>query len=479
MKKLFFILFVLIVASSASAAVYKWVDERGVVNFSDDLSKVPPDYRDKAEEVNVPRMKSPVPSRTPLGKMAAGVQSGETAAQAPPIAQTLIREGDFAIKLAEVLKIGQAMSEAEAESMLATVGIAPKNGWIADYPVTPDIIGELQNAIGETADSSRLAMKKSEAITAFQDLAGQQGLPVRVDTESQYAGVEPPRDYGEYSRPEVINNYYYDQGPPVVTYYPPPPDYSYMYGWVPSPFWCSGFFFPGFFVLRDFNIIVGDHHGHHHHHVISNHFRDHGTGRIFTVDPTRRHAGGFLGGEDTSHRRGFNSTEARKAARSIFERSRERVASANASMPTTDRRANDRNPAYSRSNRGTEKQVDNRESKPPGFNGRNGNYGRPPVIDRKMNRIHGETGFRGMNNRTFSRPDGMNRQNRMNFQRPLAGETRSFSPPSGSNGRSFNLHPQGGGQHSGSSPMGGRGFSGSHGGAGSSSSGFGHGGFHF
>lgn len=96
----------------------------------------------------------------------------------PPIAQTLIREGDFAVKLAEALKIGQAKSEAEAENMLASVGIAPKNGWIADYPVTPDVIGELQNAIVTAVDSGKLAMKKDEAMKTLQELTAQQGLPV-------------------------------------------------------------------------------------------------------------------------------------------------------------------------------------------------------------------------------------------------------------------------------------------------------------
>jgi mRNA-degrading endonuclease HigB of HigAB toxin-antitoxin module len=32
-----------------SATVYKWVDKEGVVNFTDDLSKVPPSYRNRVE----------------------------------------------------------------------------------------------------------------------------------------------------------------------------------------------------------------------------------------------------------------------------------------------------------------------------------------------------------------------------------------------------------------------------------------------
>lgn len=121
----------------------------------------------------------------------------------------LIREGDFAIKLAKALRIGPVKSEAEAGSMLASVGIAPRKGWIADYPLTPDIIGELRNAIGEAADSGKLSINKDEAMKVFQDLI--------MDIESQYAGVEPPPGRQPYPEP-----YYY----PGPYYYP----YLYYYG---------------------------------------------------------------------------------------------------------------------------------------------------------------------------------------------------------------------------------------------------------
>jgi hypothetical protein len=238
----------------------------------------------------------------------------------PPIAQTLIREGDFAINLAETLKIGQAKSEAEAENMLASVGIAPKNGWIADYPVTPDVIGELQNAIGTAVDSGKLAMKKDEAMKTLQELTAQQGLPVRADTESQYPGAEPPRSSEpRYSEPEVIDNYYYDQGPPIVSYHPPPWDYYYLYSWVPFPFWCSGFWFPGFFVLHDFHkiIIVNGKVV-----IISNHMIDPKTGRVVPVDPGTRGPKQLPHTiADASHTRGYASPEARRGAASIFVRS--------------------------------------------------------------------------------------------------------------------------------------------------------------
>ena len=478
MKKLPFILFIfiLIFASSTSATVYKWVDKNGVVNFVDDYSRIPRDYRNRVEEVSIAKMGSSTPSQAPPGKIPASAQSVERATQAPPIAQPLIREGDFAIKLAETLKIGQAKSQAEAESMLASAGIAPKNGWIADYPVTPDVIGELEKAVNEAADAKRLPMGKNEALKALRTAAVELELPIIAEVPDGYAESPSPTT-PQYTEPSVIDNYYYAEGPPVVTYYPPPPDYYYLYAWVPSPFWCSGFYFPGFYILHDFHRVIFINR---HACVITNHIRDHRTGRIFTVDPARRHAGRIVGGGDTPHRRGFSSTEARNGARSIFDRSRERVALGNTStsMPITDRRINNRNPAYSRSSRGTEKQVYNRESKPSGFNGRDGNYGRPPVIDRSVSRSPGETGSHGVSGRTFSRPNSMNRQNGMNVQRPSAGEARSFSPPSRGSERSFSPPPQGGSQHFNSSPMGSRGFSGSHQG-GDRGSGFGYGGPRF
>ena len=140
------------------------------------------------------------------------------------IERSLIREGFFAMRLTEALKIGPVKSEAEAENMLALVGIAPKNGWIADYPVTPDIIGELQNAIATAADSGKIAMNKSEAIKVFEDLV--------IEIESQYSRVEPSSNREPY--PET---YYYP--------YPYPYSYRYLYTYpyyYPYPYYYGGYY---------------------------------------------------------------------------------------------------------------------------------------------------------------------------------------------------------------------------------------------
>jgi hypothetical protein len=455
MKKFLFIILIFIFASSASAAVYKWVDEQGVTNFSDDYSKIPPDYRQRVEEVNIAKMGPSTTSQTYPENMKEGRQSEKATTQPPPISQPLVREGDFAIKLVEALKIGQGKSEAEAESMLASAGIAPKNGWIADYPVTPDVIGELENAISEAADSARLPMGRNDAVKAFRTAAMELGLPILPETSEGYA-EDSPSTTSQYTEPSVVNNYYYTEGPPIVTYYPPPPDYFYLYAWIPSPFWYSGFFFPGFYILNDFHtvIIINKRSC-----VITNHIKDPKTGRIFTLNPARRHAGRMFEGKEALSKRGFNSSEAKNSAQSIFERSRERAALGNVKTPMKEGSFNNRNSVYTRSNRSLEKQLDNRESRPSSFNSRNRDYGRPPTVGPRMSRPSGNSGSHSLNERVFSRPDSMTRQKGMEFQRPSSGETRSFNPPPRGSVRSFSSPSEILGRHGSSSSMGSRGSS--------------------
>ncbi len=51
---LFTILFVLFVSGLSWAEVYKWIDDKGVVHFTDDITQVPEKYRPKAERMGLP-----------------------------------------------------------------------------------------------------------------------------------------------------------------------------------------------------------------------------------------------------------------------------------------------------------------------------------------------------------------------------------------------------------------------------------------
>lgn len=131
-------------------------------------------------------------SYSPSGQNKAGPRARE---------QSLVREGYFAMELTEVLNMGEVRSEAEAESRLASVGISPKNGWIADYPLTPGMIGELRTAVGEASDSGKIAMSREEAIRAFDDLI--------TSIESQTAEVEPFPGRDPYPEPYDYPRFYY------------------------------------------------------------------------------------------------------------------------------------------------------------------------------------------------------------------------------------------------------------------------------
>ena len=172
---------------------------------------------------------------------------------APPVAQPLVREGDFAVKLAATLDLGTPIDEAVAEDLLAKAGIAPLNGWLSDYPMTPQIVGQLHDSIAEAAGKGKLPMTSDEATQGLNSLIAKMNLPTPGAPGTAEAEGTPPADQ---SNPTVINNYYYDEGPPVITYYQPPYDYVYLYDWVPYPVWWFGFWFPGFFICHNFTTTV-------------------------------------------------------------------------------------------------------------------------------------------------------------------------------------------------------------------------------
>ena len=226
----------------------------------------------------------------------------------PPISQTLVREGDYAVRLAESLKLGK-LKEVQAESKLASLGIAPLSGWISDFPVTPDIVAEVKSAVDNAIAQGKISLGRKKADEAISKLNTSIGLSVAEAPSTPPKGYKSWEESSQYSNeseeypPTVINNYYYDEGPPVVTYYPPPYDYSYLYAWDPFPFWCDSFWFPGFYVLTDFTqVVVINNNGtvvvtggavnggttFFRTRVLSNHLLDPRTGRTVAIDPVTR-----------------------------------------------------------------------------------------------------------------------------------------------------------------------------------------------
>ncbi|HEY3307237.1 MAG TPA: hypothetical protein VGJ93_02170 [Desulfuromonadaceae bacterium] len=257
-------------------------------------------------------------------------QSEQPKSAPPPIGQQLVREGDLALKLVGVLAVGTAKDEIEAETMLGNVGIAPRNGWIADYPVTPDIIGELHKSVRNAAASNKISMGVDEALKRLDTV--KTDLKVTVNPATKVTAEETKsRTADNYPDQTVINNYYNNEGPPVVTYYAPPPDYYYLYAWVPFAFWWSDFWFPGFFVLRDFHrfAFVNNRAV-----FISNHFNDVRVHRVFRVDPVTRFRGRTFAGIGATSRKGFIPTGVPRSERTIFNGGRGRMAPSGRMMPS-------------------------------------------------------------------------------------------------------------------------------------------------
>lgn len=238
----------------------------------------------------------------------------------PPVQQKLVREGDLAIKLQLALGVGTSHDEIEAESLLGNVGIMPRNGWIADYPVTPDVVGELYKAVRDAAAAGRITTSIAESLKRLDGVINDAGLavaPYTADSTSQ----GPPPGADNYPNPAVINNYYVDQGPPVVTYYSPPPDYYYLYSWVAFPFWYAGFWYPGYYILNDFQrtVVVGNRVR-----IISNHFNDVRHNRVYRIDPVTRYRGRTFAGIGVTRTRGFIDTGVPRSNRMIFNAPRTR-----------------------------------------------------------------------------------------------------------------------------------------------------------
>jgi hypothetical protein len=245
-------------------------------------------------------------------------QAGQAKAVPPPISQPLVTEGTLAVSLVAALGVSSTTDEVEAESNLGDIGIAPRNGWIAEYPVTPDIAAEVQQSVATAADDEQLSFNWDEAVKRFADTVAGLGMTVR-----SYTGSEPTTDQPVsceiYPNPAMINNTYSTEGPPIVTYYCPPPDYYYQYAWVPYPFWWTSFWFPGFFVLRDF-----DRHVFIHNHFVrfSNHFNDIRLHHAFRIDPVERFYGRTFAGIGVKQPRNFIATGVPHSSHTIFNAQR-------------------------------------------------------------------------------------------------------------------------------------------------------------
>ncbi|RJR51756.1 MAG: hypothetical protein C4576_03120 [Desulfobacteraceae bacterium] len=210
------------------------------------------------------------------GRTVADSATSKIVQKAPPIAPPVVPEGAFAVELVNRLRIGAEF----AEEMLSSAGIEPNNGWLSEYPVTPDILLEIENRVIEASKTGRIGLDEQQARSALADLKADLGLNV--------GGAPPPGSdnrHAKASAPVGVDGLYSENGPPVITYYPPPKPYYDMYAWVPSPFWSDGISFEGFFLLRDFYRLVPFRQQTF---VVTNRFFDPVLQKLVVVNPIRR-----------------------------------------------------------------------------------------------------------------------------------------------------------------------------------------------
>ncbi|MGJ0515843.1 MAG: hypothetical protein ACR65O_08855 [Methylomicrobium sp.] len=293
----------------------------------------------------------------------------------PSVEQALVPEGVFAIQLAEALKLGSSPDETEAEALLSGLGIEPDNGWITDYPVTPTVLGDIEKGIVAASEQGKLSLPKDQALKLLGEVKTRLGLDVKpapkapaglsrkpgkktlyryIDSQgvTHYTDVYEsiPAEYRSSVRtlslpaaqeisdipwdspagvsvpeslatplPDDINDYYEEQGPPVVTYYSPPAPYDYLYSWTPYPFWSTGVYFPGFFVLNNFHRkITFNRHPHFvsHHAKVGKHHR-----HPFSAGPVK---GSHAKSKRLAPSPWFSTPKARTGAKAIVSRKQNR-----------------------------------------------------------------------------------------------------------------------------------------------------------
>lgn len=194
----------------------------------------------------------------------------DSSSLAPP----LVREGEFAIQLVEVLGIGPATSEYEAGEILVEVGILPEEAWAPDDYITPEFIGALGDSIGEAADTGRIWMSRDEAMEALYSLLVEFGLPIPDEFSNRYVIGDPPYS-DQYCDHRTVIRHYSRYSPPKITYCRPPYDYYDRYVWVPYGLWWYGHYYSGYYIFYHLHLAIHRHHHFHHNHEHHKHHKQH------------------------------------------------------------------------------------------------------------------------------------------------------------------------------------------------------------
>lgn len=118
MKKLLLLL-LLLYPMTAAAETYQWTDERGTVNFAEDLGKVPKKYRKKARKVGEDAMETPAQGGRAAGERQPASPAATPKAEEPKGSKKLYGERDEATWRRDFQQAAANLEAAESE--LATL----------------------------------------------------------------------------------------------------------------------------------------------------------------------------------------------------------------------------------------------------------------------------------------------------------------------------------------------------------------------
>jgi len=196
-----------VVVTAASADLYQWTDESGVIHVVDESSQIPESYRKKVKVFESQKSRTP-PSALPL---------------APSRMYPEYSEGRFAQKLA--LDLGLIKSPLEdAIGPLTSVGIRPASSWQVNDPLAPETVDEVINSARSAADARRLALS-ADGVEAIVQQAAASILPAPAPVQEQAREEPPPQQIIIHETPSQIIEVERETVPvyvpvPVVPYYP-------------------------------------------------------------------------------------------------------------------------------------------------------------------------------------------------------------------------------------------------------------------
>ena len=199
------------VATLASADLYQWTDENGVIHVVDESYQIPQVYREKVRVIESQKSHTP-PSSLPLS---------------PSRTYPEHSQGRFAQKLALDLGLIKSRQE-DALGPLTSVGIRPAGSWQVNDLLTPDIVDEVITSARSAANARRISLS-ADGTEAIVQQAAASVLPLSDPTQDQERASEepPPQQVIIQQTPPQIIEVERDTVPvyvpvPVVPYYARP-----------------------------------------------------------------------------------------------------------------------------------------------------------------------------------------------------------------------------------------------------------------